>query len=107
MVTSKLLGCFLQIAPFSSPGKCMWQYRSLLAMEQEGAPGPPALGLQRGGMQLQRVTMVTGTFLIIILVDFNHCSERCTTKQLSKRLEFQAPLDDHIPQDSLEDGVCS
>lgn len=47
-------------------------------------PCSPAPGLQRGRMRLQRIAMVTGTFLIFPVV-CNDCSGRCTTEQPSKR----------------------
>lgn len=74
--------CSLQIAPFSLEN-AGGRTSPCLLWGKGWPPFLPALGLQQGRMRLQRIAMVTGTFLIILVV-CNDCSGRCTTKQLSK-----------------------
>lgn len=55
-------------------------------------PCPPALGTQQGRMGLQRelgalpwLQALSSFYLCLFFFFFNHCSGRCTAKQLSKR----------------------
>lgn len=77
-------GCFLQAGSILYPwtiqvsGPAPACYRARDGSKSSGQ------GCRGGRMWLQRIAMVTGTFLVILEV-FNHCSVQCTTKQPSAR----------------------
>lgn len=87
--TSKLSGVSVPFGLHLFP----WKMR-VAGPVLQGKGWPPCLlapGLQWGRMRLQRIAMVTGAFLIILVVS-NCCSGPCTTKQPSKRRWDFRPL---------------